>query len=230
MVDRPIPFTAPMVRALIGGTKTQTRRLMPHQDALSVAYSPIVSGGRIFNYAGEEEISRPRYAVGDRLWVKEAYRLAQHLNALPPTGCSPSHIWYEADGQCQIAGRPAPAEFMQDKRGKFRPSMFMRRNFSRLTLTVTEVRVERLQDISEADAEAEGIVRTQVNVAGSPSSAVWASPPGLPAPAFLTASSAYRDLWENINGPGSWEANPWVAAYTFEIQSRNIDATEHPNG
>lgn len=149
MVDRPMIFSAPMVRALLEGRKTQTRRLMPGQAWLAQAYDPIVSGRRIYNYAGDELVSEARFAPGDRLWVREAWRATGEWDCHPPRAIQPGYTRYEAD--------PCVAHSY----GKLRPSIFMPRWASRLTLMVTDVKVERLQDISEADAVAEGIERSE---------------------------------------------------------------------
>jgi len=89
---------------------------------------------------------------------------------------------------------------------------------SRLTLHVTDVRVQRLQDISEVDAVAEG-------VAPFLTSGAYVSPEntGNGQRVGYSAYDLYRDLWDSINGAGSWEANPWVAAYTFTVEHANID-------
>lgn len=80
---------------------------------------------------------------------------------------------------------------------------------SRLTLTVTDVRLERLQDISEADAIAEGVGRLTTSVPKMGKS--------------ISARDAFHDIWNDINGPDAWDANPWVAAYSFDLRKRNID-------
>jgi hypothetical protein len=93
---------------------------------------------------------------------------------------------------------------------KWRPSIHMPRSASRLTLRLTDVRVQRLQDISEEDALAEGVKRSQRAI--SPDSAD-----------YCTARDSYASLWESIYGPGSWDANPWVWALTFSVIKRNVD-------
>ena len=205
MADKPIIFSAPMVNALLAGRKTQTRRLMPHQETLKVAYSPIVSGIRIFNYAGEEEISRPPHAPGDRLWVREAFigPYAYEVNEYPPRDWGNKPIWFPADG-------PVPDKFAGQFWHRARPSIHMPRWASRITLTVTDVRVQRLQEISEADAVAEGVdAITMVDV---------------PRQAAMSRRSDFAAIWNSLHGPGAWDANPWVAAYTFEVHRCNIDS------
>lgn len=221
MADKPIIFSAPMVNALLAGRKTQTRRLMPHQETLKVAYSPIVSGIRIFNYAGEEEISRPPYAPGDRLWVREAFigPYAYEVNEYPPRDWGNKPIWFPADG-------PVPDKFTGQFWHRARPSIHMPRWASRLTLTVTDVRVHRLQEISEADAVAEGIEQARSGRFYDPtvSRGTAAHLGGM----HHGARSAYEALWNSLHGPHAWDANPWVAAYSFAVQHGNIDTQGDP--
>lgn len=205
MKERPILFSSPMVRALLDGTKTQTRRVMKPQPRR-------VDGGVPFGDAPAWAHAMPGSAVmrcpygkrGDRLWVREAYRFLGVHDHVPPREVSSGPVWYEAQDDVPFH----PSEF-----GKLRPSMFMPRWASRITLEVTGVRVERLQDISEADAIAEGVDRF----------------PGLrlddDAAAFNRIGpfdndsfpiARYAVLWESINGPKSWDANPWVWAVEFK--------------
>lgn len=109
-------------------------------------------------------------------------------------------------------------EAVKDYGLRIRPSIHMPRWASRLTLTVTDVRVERLQDISEADAIAEGCpVSTMPGTIGHPLCPVGFNEMGTPIYWF-------RELWNSINGPDAWDANPWVVALTFDVARRNIDA------
>lgn len=219
----PIIFSAAMVNALLAGRKTQTRRLMPHQETLKVAYSPIVSGIRIFNYAGEEEISRPPVKVGDRLYVREHWRTADAYDDLSPSQMGGEEpVIYLADDTLETWGWRN--DFVP---GRFRQAMHMPRWASRLTLTVTDVRVQRLQDISEADAWAEGCKPGELNDRGEP------FPAEEPHPkcgwvGWDCARDWYADLWNSLHGPDAWEANPWVAAYSFAVQHGNIDTQGDP--
>lgn len=218
MADRPILFSSPMVRALLAGTKTQTRRTFKAVEETRPGYFHVFgSGGGIF-CDGEAEVKQwaPSYlriAVGDRLYVREHWRVAP-LHDDVRAGEVQWHvpIHYVADG-----GKTNSLPVLNAMGGRFRQGMHMPRWASRLTLTVTDVRVERLQDCSEADALAEGIAPWQGRY-----------PFGLqlgPDDYCLgnTAVQAYRGLWNSINGPGSWDANPWVAAYSFIIEHGNID-------
>jgi hypothetical protein len=132
---------------------------------------------------------------GDRLWVREAFihEPADYVwEASVSIPCRPATTVYRAD-----AGDP--------RGGRWTPSIHMPRSLSRITLEVTAVRVERLQDISEADAIAEGIERR------GPGWAWYSDPKAYTMQPIVS----YCDLWEQINGPGSWDANPWVWVVEF---------------
>lgn len=206
MTDRPILFSGPMVRALLDGRKTQTRRIvkpMASQGFLTpelLARAPSASmqegwAGFTHPKGGPLTSIRCPYGVpGDRLWVREAWCSAD----------TPSGFAYCAD---------TPSGSDQRRMG-WRPSIHMPRAASRLTLVVTDVRVERLQDISEADAEAEGIsIQAPPDKDGGRHFGV----DGMQIDE-KTAGRAFRTLWSGINGPDSWAANPWVWAVTFEVE------------
>lgn len=207
MTDRAINATAWEVRALLAGTKTQMRRILKPQPGW-------VADGVMYWRGTAAMIAAHRlpYAVGDRLWVREPWRKEARFDHLPPRALQPgSLVSYEAD----YDGAPNDG-----CRGRLRPGMFMPRWASRLTLTVTEVRVQRLQDISTGDADAEGFggdfpERVMPEVFPLRDGNGWGD---------LSIRDCYGHLWEHINGPGAWEANPWVAAYTFTVEPRNIDA------
>jgi len=135
---------------------------------------------------------------GDRLWVREAWRSGRLADPFPPRDMTPHVVWYEADGAAPEATN-----------GKLRPSMFMPRWASRIELEIVSVRVERLNDCSEADAKAEGC-----------SSSGWqpsySNPDNAGGDESISAKDAFADLWESINGAGSWAANPWVWVVEFK--------------
>lgn len=200
MKERPILFSAPMVHALLAGTKTQTRRIVKPQDCI---HGPTASGGLFWipeGMQGDPEPNCPTVLAssrcpygqpGDRLWVKETWKADQIWDGTRPLDIPEGEaILYTAD---EHATRIVPFGW-----GRGRPSIFMRRWMSRLTLELTAVRVERLNEISEEDAEAEGVIGLYVQKDDAPSRAV-----------------AFRDLWESINGAGSWAANPWVWVLSF---------------
>ncbi len=217
MADRPILFSGPMVRALLAGTKTQTRRfikLQPFIDQMGNFCAPDRQG-KIWNY-GQSARGLPdinnfaacelRIKQGDRLWVREHWRTGGANDHLAPRALAPE--WAH------------PIEYFADqtdlRNGRFRQGMHMPRWASRLTLSVTDVRVERLQDCSEEDAAAEGVKPWHH---GEWFDAGFGGVESKKVP----ARTLYAALWDEINGKGAWEANPWVAVYTFTVQQGNID-------
>lgn len=205
---KPILFSAPMVRAILDGRKTQTRRICKTQPETAIGschWSD--TGWAIENPTGSCSCKpvRVRYAVGDVLWVRETWATAAFWNNYPPSDLPRgTAIWYRADNEVQAMD-------------KWRPSIFMPRWASRITLEVTGVRVERLQEISTEDAMAEGIPQTS-------GKAARLGLPGSDAPGHewdnRTSIENYAGLWNSINGKGSWESNPWVEVYEF----RRVDA------
>lgn len=207
MKERPILFSKPMVLALLAGTKTQTRRVVKPQPAgkfigllerpiRSMQEAPVL---RAWFGAGpgegtSVEVTCPQGKTGDQLWVREAWRADSDFDGMPPRDLGEgAHVWYEAGaGLSGLRGL--------SRQGKLRPSMFMPRWASRITLEVTGVRVERLQDISEVDARAEGCRCNEDTLAET---------------GFATYRDAYKALWETINGDTSWDLNPWVWAIEF---------------
>jgi hypothetical protein len=212
--SRPILFSAPLVRALLEGRKTQTRRLIKWKpiapgwnltaSAMEAGYyhTGIPTSGWVLRSRGHggcwndrtHPLHCPYGVVGDRLRVREAWAVDDSLDMVIPYqlefgGRRPVRIHWMADG-------PKPDVF-----GRTRPGIFLPREASRITLEITNVRVQRLQDISGSDAHAEGV---DLN-----------SPPpdgkGWPQ----SNIECYARLWDHINGAGSWDANPWVWALTF---------------
>lgn len=189
MADLPILFSAPMVRALLDGRKTQTRRILKPQPLEGETAVPMFL------------LERARFAKGDRLWVRETFSGDQHESGRPPREWDEhGAVWHWADGN------PAEGDWTRPK-----PGIHMPRWASRLTLTVTDVRVQRLQAITPADCIAEGAF----------------TPTATP----MTIDCSTRDprdefaaLWRSINGPDSWQANPWVVVLSFSVEHRNIDA------
>lgn len=214
MRERPILFSAPMVRALLAGTKTQTRRpVKPQPDWLpEVSSTRGTDGifwplGSLGQQCGAPILACPYGVPGDRLWVRESFSGLWGLRNLPPREWPPgTPLWYWADGD------PTEGDWTRPK-----PGMFMPRWGSRLLLEITEVRVERLNACSEADALAEGIIEYEADREenGDPAEYAWDEVRGR-GEIFPSAASAYADLWRHINGPGSWAANPWVWAVSFQ--------------
>ena len=169
MKEKPILFSAPMVRALLAGTKTQTRRIAKPQPTVGACKS--------------------KHEVGDILWVRETWAVGHGYDAMPPR-LIPSKqsvkLHYAAT----------------EERGGllWRPSIFMPYWVHRIRCEVTDVRLERLQEINADDAIDEGI---ETETIGSCREAV----------------ETFARLWESINGPGSWAENPWVWAVSFKLSS-----------
>lgn len=212
MVDRPIIFSAPMIRALLDGRKTMTRRLAWKLRACTDEH-------------GEDAhrmVPSPwqRVTPGDRLWVREAHRYATGQ-----VGDRAAVVRYAADNDCLAVTMLEPeATGPRGFNGRLRPSIHMPRWASRLTLHVEAVRIERLQDISVDDAIAEGI-------AGNPvQEGTWLSyPSGSSAAGWADPRESFRSLWTHLHGPGAWDRNPEAVALTFRVEKRNIDAQAAAN-
>lgn len=198
MTERPILFSAPMVRALLAGTKTQTRRVVKQYDGAPMT-------GRVpatLNSDRAAMLRCPYGAPGDTLVVRETFRLSAEYDDLKPTLVQKdAPVWYEA-----TTDRTRPEGW-----GKKRVSIHMPRWASRLTLRITDVRVERLNDCTEADALAEGIIEFDPT---EEDPAEFAYTEG--GVIFSSAQEAYRYLWDSIQGPGSWAINPWVWCLSVE--------------
>lgn len=223
MTERGMIFNAEMVRAILDGRKTQTRRPVKF---------PVHDKNLGCELAGNElagELSAGNYLnsafgkPGDRIWVREAYRFPASLDDVSPTGVGEMAVatgyrkpwaptFYEftdtfSDGWKGFETPPKVSDA-----GKLRPSIHMPRWASRILLEITDVRVERLNAISEEDAEAEGIDMEALydsqdcydciadhNMTGRP-----------------TVTGAFKYLWESIYGEEGWKSNPWVWVIEFK--------------
>ena len=189
MKERPILFSGPMVRAIIEGRKTQTRRVIKPQPAPqeSVQYDTITGQAVYESDESSRIIDCPYGGPFSRLWVRESLKF------------DPDNGWLYAAGPSVMTEKECEQHHGQLDRIDFSysrpscPSIHMPRKASRITLEIVAVRVERLQSISYDDAVAEGIEHE-----------------------YPKAVAQYRDLWEQINGPGSWDANPWVWVVEFK--------------
>ena len=194
MKERAILFSAPMVRALLAGTKTQTRRVCKPAATLSavVEVPDPMERGQVYNGShfgdedGEVQFASPYGGRGDRLWVRETF-----CKIIGQSGG-----WIETDYRASYTHGFRLGDTLGIKK-RWTPSIHMPRDASRITLEITSVRVERLQDISEADATAEG------------------SPHSLHLHGGRFARENFEHLWWTIHGEGSWEANPWVWVIEF---------------
>ena len=212
MADRPIIFSGPMVKALLAGRKSQTRRIYKVPSG-----SYVEQGGvwAMTDGCAYGDAALP-YTPGDRLWVRENCATWGDHEAI-----------YRADDAVEYGLAVSDGKF--GAKWKARPSIHMPRWASRLTLTVSDVLVQRLQDISEADAVAEGIQRLigskGPNYFTREISGKWSGSFNAP-----TAAEVYSDLWNSLHGAGAWDANPWVVALTFTVKRGNIDKIGDANG
>lgn len=208
MTDKPILFSAPMVRALLDGRKTQTRRVLNPQPNMLNGGKPLNDGRG--SYSTGSGWKRYQFRRGDRLWVREAWAPLERLTHNDPgTQALADGGFYRAD-EGTVEGEVS----------RWSPSIHMPKRASRITLQVTDVRVQRLQDISEEDAIAEGVAPEPVRVFETPHT-----------PPAREAKPAFQRLWDSINaardgGAYAWAANPWVTATTFEVVKGNIDTLE----
>lgn len=200
MKERPILFSGPMVRALLAGTKTQTRRVVKKSESWpmsAVRATMLESRGTAMAVDAQRctygpEIKCPYGKPGDRLWVREAWGLHAYGDDTDwLKGCCTA-----MDLDDHVIAYRADWGPLQDS-CHWRPSIHMPRAASRTTLEIAAVRVERLQDISEADALAEGVKNS------------------LHLPGGRFARENFAHLWWTINGDGSWEENPWVWVVEF---------------
>jgi hypothetical protein len=230
MKERGILFSARMVRAILAGQKSQTRRIVKPREGVVTGTNPdglpIVSsgGGRGFNAVCHEVMDSPYGVVGDRLWVRETWRSWErrcieendHPDEEPCSEhCHQVYVAYAATPRTGFRPKPdralityldehTPLERDRQLLGPWKPAIHMPRAFSHITLEVTRVRVERLQDITEEDARAEGV------------SDVRAAEPG---PPFEGAPhrKLFSWLWDEINEDRApWSSNPFVWVVEFK--------------
>lgn len=214
MRERPILFSGPMVRAILGGRKTQTRRLVKPQPQLQDGFWHLYGAAWSEDVAsipcvpGHSLATRNPYGQpGDRLWVRETWASADCMYQTHDRD-EPGVIAYQADKSARFQN---PAYYEPGPVGridlaswnfstlKWRPSIHMPRWASRITMEITGVRVERLNSITEEDARAEGVAPFST----------WDGK-GSHAQAFC-------HLWEDINGKRApWSSNPWVWVVSFK--------------
>lgn len=212
MKELPLLFSAPMIQAILAGNKTQTRRIVKPQPFVD-AHGNACWNGRCFGQdfngplfkalvspfpcSKTKRVICPYGKPGDQIWVKETWQAAIGWdNTKPREIARNSPIFFPADNTVTHADGWDEAEPKQY--GKLRPSIFMPRWASRIQLEITGIRIERLQDCSDADTIEEGIDRTNTSIPGY-------------------AKARYEKLWESINGSGSWEENPWVWVIEFRV-------------
>ncbi len=202
--ERPILFNDQMARAILEGRKTVTRRAV--KDTGFYAIDAAIHGNEVALREREALSTRcPFGQPGDRLWVRETWGLQVRSYG----GGAGEFIVYRATNPDAIYCRSSEG---REYPVKWKPSIHMRRHSSRILLEITAVRVERLQDISEEQAEAEG-TQGCVPYCQSPYDS-----DGAPACDCmnLTYKESFQALWSSINGVASWDANPWVWCIEFK--------------
>jgi hypothetical protein len=222
MKTRPVIMSAESVRAIQDGRKTQTRRVVKRLIGIGnvTEFQRSTTGGYDWSFRDkrmlwndlrhDELLERCPYGVvGDRLWVRETWAAHPLDNCDPP-----ERVLLRADGaNYDIDGRgPIDLDFPAWQPDRWRSPLFMPRDYSRITLEITDARMERVQDISEDDARKEGLC---FDVLG------WYVP-GVPATGARTAGKAFAQFWDFINARRGypWESNPWTWALTFKrVQS-----------
>ena len=201
MASKPILFSTPMVKAILDGRKTQTRRVIKDKDITN--NFDIDVDGSVYAYIDQETgdsyppTAIAKYQVGDILWVRETWSKDENGE----------YVYRTNYGTTEDDSFP-PSMF------KWKPSIHMPKEAARIFLKVTDVRVERLQDISEEDARAEGCITFNYNSGDGKFEDVLEFD--------LTARDTFCELWQRLNlkrGYG-WETNPWVWAIEFEKISK----------
>ena len=227
MSDKPMIFSAEMVRALLDGQKSQTRRRLKEQNSIADA---VKIGGRYQWKSWKTgctlgDVAAP-YASGDRLWVRECWSGNHAFRETRPSQRSSfvgegvpffhDEVWYWADGSPEYGDWERP-----------RPSIHMPRWASRLTLLVTDVRVQRVQEINEADAQAEGSFLGRC-ACMPPQNQGDNINRMFRQTRCIKCGQEFRDLWKSLHGPDAWARNDWVAAISFTVHSCNIDQMDAP--
>ncbi|MBG5132971.1 hypothetical protein I5G13_09225 [Pseudomonas aeruginosa] len=219
MKERPILFSGPMVRAILEGRKTVTRRIakpVKHPD-LGNIYAP---GALVLEHEPQHVVDRacPYGQPGDRLWVREtwtdvnmcgapalAYRADEDIRDLmEEPGFLDDRGAFNYDDP-RVKPYPFACWYAELDQARWRPSIHMPRWASRILLEITSVRVECLQDISEEQAIAEG-----------PPGLAFPAPPGSHWVTEDGRRRAFMRLWDDVNGAGAWDANPWVWVVEFK--------------
>ncbi len=217
MKERPLIFSKPMIKSILAGTKTQTRRVLKVQPA-------VIDGVLMHHVKGSKWQSglpcvSPYGVQGDRLWVRETCR-AEELKDLR------DGVRYLADDHWEVIGNTSEAGdkwlglySYQGVKGATVPSIFMPRWASRITLEITNVRCQRLQEISEEDAMEEGIVECEIPAddEGPIRVGYMVGPDDGKSKLTVTACESFQKLWDSINGKRHpWLENQFVWALTFK--------------
>lgn len=214
-MEHPILFSTPMVQAILEGRKSQTRRMVKFK------YLPEIGGSygervMIYGKSGTLAMYCPYGRSGDILWVREMWRIA-HINHTLNIGDFfviqfKNYSTIKIDQELlrnKFYEKPYEIGSIGDAYSEWRPSIFMPKVASRIKLEITNIKVEKLCDITEEDVMAEGI--SLPNYAEQAIKDVYYPEP----------SDIYAELWDKINGTGSWIKNPWVWVIEFKVKARS---------
>lgn len=215
MKSTPILMKPAMASATLADIKTHTRRIInPQPKGKRTGYG--CKGGHGFGYFFGSEFVPEKWQCGELLWVREEHYRFGHWEPVKGVKTKGGRQKWRFAPPTAEYGEPTTYRVSRDSKEPDKPqwykrlARFMPRALSRITLAITEVRIERLNDISESDSIAEGI--------GKPIGGCFFNYQGIqPMP---TGRESYRTLWESINGPGSWAKNPFV----WVIEFRRVQA------
>lgn len=209
MRERPILYSTPMIQAILSGSKTQTRRVLKAKTLRDLELGHQL--GECFaledprsNDCGYIQSFCPYGQIGDQLWVRESWYHKGEIFRSYPDAEDDFYFSPQKKAAYVADGKP-PKDWTVRKR----PSIHMPRWASRIQLEITNIRFELLNDISEADALAEGCIADPCDHARQICEDIECCGP--------TAKGHFKSLWESINGPGSWSANPWVWVVEFKV-------------
>jgi hypothetical protein len=196
-MEKPIIFSTPMVQAILEGRKTQTRRVCLLQNW---SYSELhdLNKNKIFRKI-DGNVTCPYNNIGDFLWVRETY--------------SPKPVLYHMRYKASMT-ELGLHEF-KSVYGDWKPAFFMPKDAARIWLQITNVKVERVQDISDSDAKQEGIETFSDGPYNAISYADYLNPNKL----LELPKDSYKSLWVKINGLDNWNQNPWVWVIEFKVLS-----------
>ena len=203
MKERPILFSAPIVRAILEGRKTMTRRAVKFNNMLGEPEGWCHNLKLVNEFVGDYTRYCPYGVPGDRLWARETF-------GYPEQNCENGIVYRATDSSWDEAATKNTKTMI------WKPSIFMPRRASRITLEVTGVRVERLHAITEEDAVREGVERAQY--AAAPHCPGWRDYLG--DIVLRSPRRSFETLWSKINGRDSWDANPWV--WVVELNNLNM--------
>lgn len=224
LMERPVLFKGEMVRAILDGRKTQTRRIIYGRSHDRIdEYIDATNYGVAKDFKFTAPSFCPYGVAGDRLWVRETFQVIDDPAAENPIRRGPNDerfvVDYKSDNPTRIMDS-IPRNLPTARRWK--PSIFMPRWASRITLEITNVRVERLQEITGEDAKAEGVSLwdTSTWLGEEENGRVTSYDPSTAHPGRphfrITKRTAHATLWDSINGNGAWEKNPWVWVVEFK--------------